>query len=130
MDTDVVLVVDDDPDCREVICAVLEMLLKVQTVTAQDGEEALRLAQCIKPALVVLDVMLPRLSGFDVAKRLKSDADTQAIPVVALTALYTAAAQAIAAGCDDCVEKPFELERLAGTVQNYLPNRNPTSRAA
>ena len=115
-----VLVVDDDRQTREMVSLVLEVVLGVRTVGAGDGEEALRLAGERKPSLILLDLDLPKLDGFEVTRRLR--AGVGAAPVIALTALSTVETRekAYAAGCDDCIFKPFDLDCLIDKLALYL----------
>lgn len=122
VDDKLVLIVEDEPDNREITRIAMEELVGARTALAADGEEAVERAQQLKPSLVLLDLMLPKLNGFDVARRLKADPATRSIPVIALTALSRLQdrEEAIAAGCDDFVDKPFDLDTLAEKVRKYL----------
>jgi CheY-like chemotaxis protein len=79
----------------------------------------LRVVARDQPALVLVDVVMPRLSGFEVAKRLKADPATRAIPVVAISGGATRA-EALAAGCDDFVAKPFDIDAFVVTLRRWL----------
>lgn len=116
----VVLVVDDDADTLEVLRIVLEDLLGVRAVLATSGEQALQRLQDTKPALVLLDLRLPGIDGLELARQLKSNSETKDIPLMALTAWSRGGEQAIAAGCDDCIEKPFDLDYLTGKLAPYV----------
>lgn len=91
-------------------------------VTALDGQAALDLVASAAPDLVLLDMSLPVIDGWEVARRLKADARTRTVPVIALTAHAMAAdrERALAAGCDDFDTKPVDLERLLGKMQALL----------
>ena len=91
-------------------------------VTALDGQAALDLVASAAPDLVLLDMSLPVIDGWEVARRLKADAPTRTVPVIALTAHAMAAdrERALAAGCDDFDTKPVDLERLIGKMQALL----------
>jgi class 3 adenylate cyclase len=113
-----VLVVDDDPD----MAAFLARLLTGQGMTAEllsDGEAALKRVTASPPDLVLLDVMLPGSSGFEVCRRLKSDPATALIPVVLVTALedHESRVRGIRAGADDFLSKPVRREELVARVQ-------------
>ena len=116
-----VLVVDDDPAIRELLWVMLEALPGVCPVLAANGEEGVRLAREAKPALVLLDLAMPGVSGLDVVTRLKADPGTEAIPVIAVTAMITVRKEALAMGCAEFVQKPFSLDYLVATVRRYLP---------
>jgi len=113
-----VLVVEDDPDIAELVCLILEAALGVGTALATDGKQGLDLVRERRPALVLLDLGLPQLDGCEVARRLKADPATAAIPVVAVTA--RSRGEAMGAGCDDCVGKPFDPDDLIAKVREYL----------
>ncbi len=115
-----VLVVDDEADIRELLRAVLEGIIGVETVGAPDGYEALALARRVKPALVVLDLMMPGLDGFAVARQLKADPTTSSIPIVAVTALRDVRPRAIEAGCTDFIAKPIEVDHFVNAVRRLL----------
>ena len=93
-----------------------------QVVRARDGEEALRLAAAERPELVLLDVMMPVLNGFEVLRRLKADPALQATPVIMLTAKGRArdVLAGLSAGAVDYVVKPFSLKELAARIEAAL----------
>ena len=116
-----VLVVDDEANNRE----VLTLLLQAQglsVATAEDGETALSAVAAAPPDLILLDVMMPGLDGFEVCRRLKAAPDTVFIPVVILTALHGAKerVRGAAAGADDFLSKPFDEVELAARVKSLL----------
>ena len=115
----VVLVVEDDADTMELSRIALEIALGVRVVTAEDGREAVHLAHEDRPALVLLDMMLPDMDGFEVAKQLKASPRTRNIPIIAVTA-STSREQAIAAGCNDFIQKPFQLDYYLDRIQKHL----------
>jgi two-component system chemotaxis response regulator CheY len=104
-----VLVVDDDPFIRKLIATTLEDVADFELHEAADGIEALELAQRERPALVFLDVDMPRLNGIDACRRLRADADTSAATIVMLTAAHgdNVERQAEDAGADLFLTKPF-----------------------
>ncbi|KKM11166.1 hypothetical protein SY88_10025 [Clostridiales bacterium PH28_bin88] len=113
-----VLVVDDDPKIVELVKAYLEKE-GFQVLTALDGETALRTAREGKPDLVVLDVMLPQVSGFDVCRILRSETKT---PIIMLTARDDETDKVIGLelGADDYVTKPFSTRELVARVKAVL----------
>ncbi len=113
-----VLVVEDDPDLCELVATILELGLPVRTAKAEDGEQGLELARSLTPSLVLLDIKLPRISGLEVARRLKADPQTRAIPLVAMTS--EPRRTTLAAGCDDHVGKPFDVMDLVRMAERYL----------
>ena len=120
LDSDVVLVVEDDASFRKLMQVMLRATLGVRTVLAGDGKQALEQLQQLRPAVVLLDLSLPELNGMELIRQLKSDPATQTIPLVAMSAMVEAREEAMAAGCDDFIEKPFELDDFIGRVQKYL----------
>ena len=116
-----VLVVEDHPDNRELLATVLQEMLQLQVITARDGVEALERAAML-PDLILLDLILPRLDGFEVVRRLKADPRTRHIPVLALTALTDESErqEALTAGCDGLIVKPFDTDTLVQTVAARL----------
>jgi CheY-like chemotaxis protein len=113
-----VLVCDDEDSLRELIRAVLGD--RYHFVEAVDGDEALaRLAE-LKPAAIVLDLMLPRTSGFDVLARVRNDAELAGIPVIIVSAWSHLEREALAAGADRFVSKPFDPDDLATAVEDLL----------
>ncbi len=113
-----VLVVEDDPDLCELVTTVLELGLPVRTAKAEDGEQGLELVRRLMPSLVLLDIKLPRISGLEVARRLKADPQTREIPLVAMTS--EPRRTTLAAGCDDHVGKPFDVFDLIRKAEQYL----------
>jgi CheY-like chemotaxis protein len=113
-----ILVGDDDPSLRELIRAVLGP--RYQFVEAADGLEVLAVARDVRPDLIVLDVMLPRLSGIEVLDALRADAELRATPVVVITAWSHAELDAWTAGADRFVSKPFDPDDLSAAVEELL----------
>lgn len=109
----VLIVEDEEPIARLVSEAMRRQGYSCET--ASDGDEALHAAAELLPDLIILDVMLPRLDGFEVARRLKNDRATKDIPIIMLTARREEedALAGFAAGASDYVRKPFSLAELA-----------------
>jgi DNA-binding response OmpR family regulator len=116
-----VLVADDDEDILQLLSFRLERA-GYEIVQARDGDEALRLALELVPALAVLDVTMPGLDGFEVTRELRRNAATSTTPVILLTARAQATdvARGMAAGADDYVRKPFDARDLADRVDRLL----------
>jgi CheY-like chemotaxis protein len=114
-----ILVCDDDANLRELVRAVLGP--GHSFIEAADGNEALLVARELHPDLIVLDLMLPGLSGFDVLKEIRSDPALAEIPVIVITAWSHLESQAWSAGADRFVPKPFDLDRLTRAVEELLP---------
>src|SRR5205085_11285102 len=124
-----ILVVDDDPD----IARFVEVNLRsagYEVAVAADGEEALDRAQDMRPDLVLLDVMMPRIDGFEVAQRLRRNPQTANTSIIMLTAkaLSTDKVLGLTAGADDYIIKPFDpielLARVKGTLRRAKEMRN------
>ena len=113
-----ILVCDDDPSLRELVRAVLGS--RYRFVEAEDGTEALALAAEDRPDLIVLDVMLPGLSGIEVLEELRTNEDLKDIPVVVITAWSHAEIDAQVAGADRFVSKPFDPDELSAAVEELL----------
>ena len=113
--TATLLVVDDEPAVRRVLSMRLQ-LSGYRVVCAEDGEQALELFASEQPDLVVLDVMMPKLDGFAVCRRLRAES---AVPIVFLSSL-DAIAEKVAGldlGADDYISKPFSPQRARGAHQ-------------
>ncbi len=120
-----VLVVDDNPQNVELLTAFLESL-PVKLVTANDGVDALDKVKQHNPDLILLDVMMPRMSGFQVCKRLKGDPATKDIQILMVTALNELGdiEQATECGTDDFVSKPVNKFELLTRVKSLLRVRH------
>ncbi len=115
------LVVDDNEDNLLLLTFVLEQL-NCQFITAIDGQTALDLAQRYQPALILLDIMLPDLDGFEVFSRLRQNPLTARIPVIAVTAMARPEDQErlLSAGCNEYVTKPYMVDDLEDLLRRYL----------
>lgn len=113
-----ILIVDDQPTMRAVVVAALTPL-GYRLLEAGDGETALQMAVEFEPDLILLDVMMPGVSGIEVTRRLREAPTTREIPIVILTALddKQSRAEALAAGADDILSKPTDLTELRLRVQ-------------
>jgi DNA-binding response OmpR family regulator len=120
----VVLAADDDEDILELVAFRLERS-GYTVLKARDGEEALQVAREARPDLAVLDVMMPKLDGFEVTRAIRADGATKAIPIILLTArAQDADVQAgFDAGADDYLRKPFSPQELRARVQAILGRR-------
>ena len=119
-----VLVADDDDDLLDIVGWRLERS-GYDVLCAHDGEEALRLALDRRPQIAILDVMMPRLDGYEVTRRLRGHDETRAMPVILLTARAQEAdiARGFQAGADDYVRKPFSPQELGARVHAILGRR-------
>jgi DNA-binding response OmpR family regulator len=116
-----IVVVDDDDDVRELIEFRLTRAgYKVES--GKDGEEALNLIRDRRPALAVLDIMMPKLDGYEVTRRLRQDPELRRMPVILLTASVQegGATMGFEAGADDHMRKPFSPQELLVRVRSML----------
>jgi signal transduction histidine kinase/CheY-like chemotaxis protein len=113
-----VLIVEDEPENQALMRSVVEDLLGGKAAVSGDGERALHEATAEPPALILLDLMLPRLSGWEVARRLRQSPRTRSIPIIAVSALARNQEReaAIHAGCDAYLAKPFTPEEMARVI--------------
>lgn len=116
-----ILVVDDSPTIVNMIKAALEKA-GFKVVAAFDGQEALDKTCQEKPDLIVLDVMMPKLNGYLVCKRLKEDAKTRHVPIIMLNVKDQASDKAwgLGMGADEYLTKPFEMEKLIEIIKERL----------
>ncbi len=116
-----ILLVEDNEMNRDMLSRRLQRR-GYEVLTAVDGESGLALTKSETPALVLMDMSLPGIDGWEVTRQIKADPATRAIPVIALTAHAMAGdrEQALAAGCDDFDIKPIELDRLLGKIEALL----------
>lgn len=124
-----VLVVDDNEQNLELLIAYLEDL-QCDTIAAGTGAEALEIVKKKMPDLVLLDVMMPKMSGFEVCRRLKGDPQTAHIPIIMVTALSELAdiERAIDSGTDDFLSKPVNKWELITRVKTMLKLKNLTDK--
>ncbi len=116
-----VLLVDDNQQNIELMLAYLDDL-GCRTVTATDGVEAMKMVESEKPDLVLLDVMMPRMSGFEVCQKIKSDPTTRDTAVIMVTALNEVPdyERAVESGTDDYLSKPVNKIELLTRVKSLL----------
>jgi two-component system, cell cycle response regulator DivK len=124
-----VLVVDDFADNREMYALYLRHV-GYRVEEAEDGEQALEKAFARTPDLIVMDLSLPSLDGWEATRRLKADARTRRVPVIALTghAFEGQSKAAAKAGCDAFVTKPCEPKTLETTIRRVLSEATPRER--
>ncbi len=118
---DSVLIVEDQQDARDMLFEYLAFCGFV-VHKAQDGLEALDLAFCVRPRLILMDLMMPRMDGWEATRRLKADDRTKGITIIAVSAYALTDERQMArqAGCDDFIPKPYDLEVLADVVRGVL----------
>lgn len=116
-----ILIVDDDPN----LIRLLESRLKTyhySVIVAYSGETCLDFAKQEKPDLIILDIALPKMDGFEVLQALRRDSETNSIPVIMLTQKRDTGSimDAQSMGCVDYIAKPFEPEELIKLVKRYI----------
>jgi two-component system cell cycle response regulator DivK len=119
-----ILLVEDNEMNRDMLSRRLERK-GYQIVMAVDGAEGVTLAKSEAPDIILMDMSLPVLNGWEATGRIKHDPETQAIPVIALTAHAMASdrEKALAAGCEDYDTKPIELPRLLEKIETLLKGK-------
>lgn len=121
-----ILLVEDSEDNRGIIRELAEMM-EVELVEAGNGREGVELAHQDHPDLILMDLSLPVMSGWEATSRLKADPETANIPVIALTAhaMEGDERRAREAGCDDYVSKPISLVPFKALLEDYLAGGKP-----
>ena len=116
-----ILLVDDEPDIVETVSFMLQSC-NYQVSIASGGQEGIEKAQKERPDLLLLDIMMPDVDGYDVCMKLKSDEDTRNIPIIMLTAKGDSKAvlKAHSLRADDYVVKPFSLPTLLSKMKKFL----------
>ena len=122
-----ILLVEDNEMNRDMLSRRLQRR-GYEVMTAVDGESGLTMTKAEMPALVLMDMSLPGLDGWEATRQLKADPATRAIPVIALTAHAMAGdrEKALAVGCDDFDIKPIDLDRLLGKIEALLGGKAKT----
>ena len=117
-----VLVVEDHPDMRELLVWQME-LMGFTVIPAKHGKEGVEKALQEKPHLILMDIMMPGMDGWEATRILRSNPATQDIPILAATALFRESdlKTCIEAGCNDYIVKPFTFQELRGKIQEYIP---------
>jgi two-component system cell cycle response regulator DivK len=117
-----ILVVEDQADNLQILRDLLTSE-GYQILEAEDGEQGVTAAAAERPDLILMDIQLPLLDGYEATRRIKADPALRAIPIIAVTsyALSGDEAKARAAGCDDFVPKPFSPRQLMAMIRKYLP---------
>jgi two-component system, cell cycle response regulator DivK len=98
-----------------------------RVLKTSQGLDAINLARDEQPDLILMDIKLPDISGFDVTRLLKRDKQTKAIPIIAVTAFATSGDEikALESGCDAYIPKPISFDKLLRTIQSFLPSSFP-----
>jgi two-component system cell cycle response regulator DivK len=117
-----ILVVEDQEDNRTILRDLLNHA-GFNVLEAVTGEEGVRAAEAHRPDLILMDIQLPLVDGYEATRRIKARPELRAIPIVAVTsyALSGDEEKTRAAGCDGYITKPFSPRQLLATVRSYLP---------
>lgn len=119
-----VLLVDDDADSLLLLDYILRQFI-CTPIFATEGPSALELARNLQPDLILLDIWLPGINGFEIARALRGDSATQTIPIIAVTALASEKdrQKILRAGCTQYISKPYFLEEMEALLNHYLSLR-------
>ena len=116
-----VLICDDEPSIRELIRISLDG--PYSFAEADDGEKSLEIARRLRPDVIILDMMMPRLSGLEVLSEIRGDRGLAETPVIVLTAQPSTKEEALRGGADIVMVKPFEPEQITAAVEEVLAGR-------
>jgi CheY-like chemotaxis protein len=121
-----ILLVEDDELSRDMLSRRLKRR-GFEMITAVDGQQGVEMASSDAPLLILLDMSLPGMDGWTVAKTLKGDPATSSIPIIALTAHAMSGdrEKALEAGCDEYDTKPVEFKRLLRKIKSFLGEASP-----
>ena len=120
-----ILYVEDNDDNVYMLKMRLELLDEFEVLVAEDGEKGCEVAATERPDLILMDLELPGIDGWEASRRLKSNPNTSEIPIIALSAhaLSGVREKALAAGCDEFDTTPVEFDRLLATIRKVLARR-------
>jgi two-component system, cell cycle response regulator DivK len=118
-----ILVVEDHEDNRQILRDLLGSV-GYEMIEAHDGEAALAMVGAANADLILMDIQLPGIDGYEVTRRIKADPALKAIPIIVVTsyALSGDEEKARLAGCDDYVAKPYSPRKLLAKIREFLPN--------
>jgi CheY-like chemotaxis protein len=125
-----VLYVEDNEDNVYMLKMRLELTDEFEVLVAEDGEEGCARAAAERPDLILMDLEMPRIDGWEATRRLKANPVTRDIPIIALSAHALAGSRekALAAGCDEFDTKPVEFDRLVATIRRVLARHSSPPR--
>ncbi|MCX8022676.1 MAG: ATPase, T2SS/T4P/T4SS family [Syntrophorhabdaceae bacterium] len=124
-DKPLILSIDDDPDIRRLLEQIL-VNAGYEVITAEGGKEAINLVRTLKPDLILLDVVMPDMDGYETCSKLRENIDTAYVPVIFLTALEKEQdrAKAFAVGASDYITKPIDKKTLLDKVKGHITSEN------
>jgi CheY-like chemotaxis protein len=130
MSSEIIMLVDDDKRCLDLLTTYLKSL-GWEVIPASNGRELLDNVRRVRPSMIVLDMEMPEMNGFDVARSLKDDPNYRDIPVLAATAMFMPEdrERCLAAGCNDHITKPFTVHQLKEHITLLLSRSRPPAEA-
>ena len=114
-----VLIAEDHEDSRDALQTLLEAV-GYRVVTAGNGAEAVERARAERPDVILMDMMMPEVDGFQATRTLRADERFRGVPIIALTAMEGAREQVLAAGCDDFVPKPLDIRAFLHRLRTWI----------
>ena len=122
-----ILIIEDHGDMRELLMWQIE-LMGFMPITAKRGREGVEIALSEKPELIIMDIMMPGMDGWEAAREIRAHADTKDIPILAATALFRDSdlKTCLEAGCNGYIVKPFTFQELQGKVRELIPSMSTT----
>jgi CheY-like chemotaxis protein len=120
-DNETVLVVDDTDEVRQLISMVLSWK-GYRVVETSDGEEAVELASRVRPRLILMDLSMPVMDGYQAPRRIRGARETSHIPIIAVSAFRDTGnrQKAVEAGCAECIGKPVDFRALGSVIERHL----------
>jgi DNA-binding response OmpR family regulator len=117
-----ILVIEDEDVCVTLLNLVVNFQRNYEVITAKNGEEGIQKALSEKPDLIFLDIMLPKINGFDVARRLRREPALSATPIVVVSARAGESGRKTAreVGCQEFITKPFKVRQIKDVIGRYL----------
>jgi DNA-binding response OmpR family regulator len=122
-----ILIIEDHGDMRELLMWQIE-LMGFMPITAKRGREGVEIALSEKPELIIMDIMMPGMDGWEAAREIRAHAETKHIPILAATALFRDSdlKTCLEAGCNGYIVKPFTFQELQGKVRELIPSTSTT----
>lgn len=114
-----VLIAEDHADSLDALRTLLEAF-GYHVLVARNGREAVEVALARRPDLVLMDMMMPLMDGFEATRILRADSTFRQVPILAVTALESSRREALDAGCDDLVAKPLDVRRFLDTLRGWV----------
>jgi CheY-like chemotaxis protein len=116
-----ILVIENHADMREILVRILNLMGFI-AVTSRNGKEGVEKALAEKPDLIVMDIMMPEISGWEATRILRSNSQTEAIPILAATVLFRPSdlQRCITVGCNDYIVKPFTVRQLRRKIEQLI----------